>query len=138
MKFIYRILLIFIIIVFVFLVFFVEECIRLELNLYDKPLVKLKVEEIHSLGFTVRYEYDLNQMSEDLVQYTISKKIFKTMFKGNVWQWSKDTKEENIKKIITENNYTIVDVRTKEEFDSGHLVDAINIPEEELEKYLKY
>ena len=45
-KFIYRILLIFTIIVFVFLVFFVEECIRLELNLYDKPLVKLKVEDI--------------------------------------------------------------------------------------------
>lgn len=87
-------------------------------------------------GFTVRYEYDLNQMSEDLVQYTISKKTFKTMFKGNVWQWAKDTKEENIKKIIAENNYTIVDVRTKEEFDSGHLVDAINIPEEELEKNL--
>ena len=105
MKFIYRILLIFTIIVFVFLVFFVEECIRLELNLYDKPLVKLKVEEIksnnkniyieeiHSLGFTVRYEYDLNQKSEDLVQYTISKK-------RNMWQWSKDTKEENIKKKL--------------------------------------
>ena len=46
MKFIYRILPIFIIIVFAFLVFFVEECIRLELNLYDKPLVKLKVEDI--------------------------------------------------------------------------------------------
>ena len=45
-KFIYRILLIFTIIVFVFLVFFVEECIRLEINLYDKPLVKLKVEDI--------------------------------------------------------------------------------------------
>ena len=47
-KFIYRMLQIFIIIVFVFLVFFVEECIRLELNLYDKPLVKLKVEKIKS------------------------------------------------------------------------------------------
>lgn len=96
MKFIYRMLIIFIIIVFVFLVFFVEECIRLELNLYDKPLVKLKVEEImsnnkniyieeiHSLGFAVRYEYDLNQKSEDLVQYTISKKTFKAILKGNV------------------------------------------------------
>jgi hypothetical protein len=47
-KFIYRTLLIFIIIVFAFLVFFVEECIRLEINLYDKPLVKLKIEEIKS------------------------------------------------------------------------------------------
>lgn len=47
-KFIYRILPIFIIIVFAFLVFFFEECIRLKLNLYDKPLVKLKVEEIKS------------------------------------------------------------------------------------------
>ena len=111
MKLIYRILLIFIIIAFAFLVFFVEECIRLELNLYDKPLVKLKVEEIksnnkniyieeiHSLGFTIRYEYDLNQKSEDLVQYTISEKTFKVILKGNVWQRSKDTKEENINLI---------------------------------------
>ena len=31
-------------------------------------------------------------------------------------------------KIVEENNYTIVDVRTKEEYETGHIKDAINIP----------
>ena len=70
MKFIYRILLIFIIIVFAFLVFFVEECIRLELNLYDKPLVKLKVEEIKSNNKNIYIEEiqaeDQKQVLENL------------------------------------------------------------------------
>lgn len=35
--------------------------------------------------------------------------------------------------IIKENNYIIVDVRTKEEFASGHVVNAINIPLDDLE-----
>lgn len=34
--------------------------------------------------------------------------------------------------IIKENNYIIVDVRTKEEFASGHVVNAINIPLDDL------
>lgn len=40
--------------------------------------------------------------------------------------------EEAMKKIISENNYIIVDVRTKEEYDTKHVVGAINIPYEEI------
>lgn len=43
---------------------------------------------------------------------------------------SKENSE--LQKIIDENNYIIVDVRTKEEFDEGHLKDALNIPYEEI------
>ena len=38
------------------------------------------------------------------------------------------SKEDMINKIIKENNYIIVDVRTKNEYDSGHIKGAINIP----------
>lgn len=40
----------------------------------------------------------------------------------------KKTKEEIINDVINENNYLIVDVRTEEEYNSGHVVDSINIP----------
>lgn len=62
------------------------------------------IEEIYSLGFKVKYEYNINQKSDDLIQ-----------------------------NIINENNYIIIDVRTKKEFEQGHLVDAINIPIEKLD-----
>ena len=44
------------------------------------------------------------------------------------------TSEEKIKleTIIQENNYIIVDVRTKEEYDELHIQDAINIPYNEI------
>lgn len=32
------------------------------------------IEEIYSLGFKVKYEYNNNQKSDDLIQYIISKK----------------------------------------------------------------
>ena len=38
-------------------------------------------------------------------------------------------KENNkIQEIKNANNYILVDVRTKEEYDEGHLKDALNIP----------
>ena len=45
-----------------------------------------------------------------------------------------DTKAEKIKKLMKENEYTIIDVRTNEEYKEGHLVDSINIPYDEIEK----
>ncbi len=36
-------------------------------------------------------------------------------------------------KIVEENNYVIVDVRTKEEYDTGHIKDSINIPVDDIE-----
>lgn len=39
-----------------------------------------------------------------------------------------EVKEMTLDEILKENNYIIVDVRTKEEYESGHVVGAINIP----------
>ena len=40
----------------------------------------------------------------------------------------------DFKKIMSENEYTIIDVRTKEEYELSHIVDAINIPYDEIDK----
>ncbi len=46
---------------------------------------------------------------------------------------SNNQKEETEwEEILKENNYIIVDVRTKEEYDEGHVVDAVNIPYDEI------
>lgn len=36
--------------------------------------------------------------------------------------------ELDYKKVMNENEYIIIDVRTKEEYDEGHIKNAINIP----------
>ena len=43
------------------------------------------------------------------------------------------TKEEQLKEIIEKNNYIIVDVRTKEEYEEQHVENAINIPYDEID-----
>lgn len=43
-----------------------------------------------------------------------------------------NSKDEEIKKIMQENEHIIIDVRTQEEYESGHLVGAINIPYDQL------
>lgn len=42
--------------------------------------------------------------------------------------------EVDLDKLMSENNYVIVDVRTKEEYDELHVVDAVNIPYDEIGK----
>lgn len=42
------------------------------------------------------------------------------------------TKEVN--EIVEDDDLIIIDVRTKEEYDSGHIPNAINIPYDEIEK----
>ena len=41
---------------------------------------------------------------------------------------------EEYKEIIAENDHVIIDVRTKEEYEEGHLVDSVNIPYNEITK----
>jgi rhodanese-related sulfurtransferase len=41
-------------------------------------------------------------------------------------------KTAEYKKLMAENDYVIIDVRTKEEYDEEHIKDAINIPYEEI------
>ena len=37
-----------------------------------------------------------------------------------------------MKELMAENEYIIIDVRTKEEYSTGHIKDAINIPYDEI------
>ena len=39
-----------------------------------------------------------------------------------------------IQQILEENNYIIVDVRTKEEYEEGHVKESINIPYDEIDE----
>lgn len=43
---------------------------------------------------------------------------------------------EEIEKIMSENEYIIIDVRTNEEYSESHIVEAINIPYDEIESNL--
>lgn len=43
-----------------------------------------------------------------------------------------NSKSDEIEKLMSENEYIIIDVRTKEEYDGGHLVDSVNIPYDEI------
>lgn len=47
-----------------------------------------------------------------------------------------NSSKNEVEKLMEENEYIIVDVRAKEEYDEGHLVDAINIPYNELDDSL--
>jgi len=44
------------------------------------------------------------------------------------------SKYEKLKEVMKSENYIIIDVRTKEEYDEGHIVGSINIPYEEISK----
>ena len=47
---------------------------------------------------------------------------------------SKDEGKLDIKKLMKENEYIIVDVRTKSEYDESHIKDAINIPHDDIDE----
>ena len=45
--------------------------------------------------------------------------------------------EDSMKKLMAENEYIILDVRTKEEYNEGHIVDSVNIPYDIINKDTK-
>ncbi len=47
---------------------------------------------------------------------------------------SKTNQENTLDKILKENNYVVVDVRTKEEYQDSHVKDSINIPYDEIDE----
>ena len=47
---------------------------------------------------------------------------------------SEENEKLNLETVMKENEYIIVDVRTKEEYDVGHLVEAINIPYDQIDE----
>lgn len=42
--------------------------------------------------------------------------------------------KEVLERVIEENNYIVVDVRTKEEYEIGHVKGALNIPYDEIDE----
>ena len=47
------------------------------------------------------------------------------------------SKEETVYDFIKDKKYVVIDVRTKEEYEQGHVKDAINIPYDELDSNLE-
>lgn len=47
---------------------------------------------------------------------------------------TKEGKQNKLDSILSKNNYIIVDVRTKEEYDTGHVKGSINIPYDVIDK----
>mgnify|MGYP004671839135 FL=1 len=47
---------------------------------------------------------------------------------------NKEKESNTLEEILKENNYIIVDVRTKEEYDTSHIVGAINIPYDTIDE----
>ena len=47
---------------------------------------------------------------------------------------SGDNKKEMLEKVLKEGNYIVVDVRTSEEYETGHVKDSINIPYDEIDE----
>ena len=43
-----------------------------------------------------------------------------------------ESKEKSLEEVLKENNYIVVDVRTKEEYETGHVKGALNIPYDEI------
>ncbi len=41
---------------------------------------------------------------------------------------------KTLKDVLKEKNYIVIDVRTKEEYDTGHVKDSLNIPYDEIEE----
>ena len=46
----------------------------------------------------------------------------------------KETRDQMIERVLQEGNYVIVDVRTKEEYETAHIKGAINIPYDEIDE----
>jgi len=48
-----------------------------------------------------------------------------------------NNESKKIQKLMEENDYVIIDVRTKEEYDEQDMVDAINIPYDEIDENIE-
>lgn len=53
---------------------------------------------------------------------------------GYIKHKKKEESSNDLDKVLSEENYLIVDVRTKEEYDDGHVVGAILLPYDEIDE----
>lgn len=47
------------------------------------------------------------------------------------------TKNSALEEVLKNNNYIVVDVRTKEEYDTGHVVNSVNIPVDSIDENIE-
>lgn len=50
---------------------------------------------------------------------------------------SNDSKKQSLEDIISNKEYIVIDVRTKEEYNSGHVKDSINISFDEIDESIE-
>ena len=62
------------------------------------------------------------------------KKFFIVLFMGLFLCGCSKVEEKSVETLMKENEYIIVDVRTKEEYEELHVEDAINIPYDEIDE----
>lgn len=55
--------------------------------------------------------------------------------KTNETKEEKQTSDIDYKEVLKDDNYLIIDVRTKEEYNESHIKGAINIPYDEINEY---
>ena len=61
------------------------------------------------------------------------KKILLVLFSALLLVTGCEKQLSELDKIVEENNYIVVDVRTKEEYETGHVKDSINIPVDDIQ-----
>ena len=62
------------------------------------------------------------------------KKLLLVILSGLLLVTGCEKQLSELDKIVEENNYVIVDVRNKDEYDTGHVKDAINIPVDTIDE----
>jgi rhodanese-related sulfurtransferase len=62
------------------------------------------------------------------------KKIFYILLASLLLVTGCQKQQSELDKIVNENNYVIVDVRTKDEYDTGHVKDSLNIPVDSIDQ----
>ena len=99
----------------------------------NKHISLLVITNMFTIGLVlIGYYYSLINLQECLMKKIIITVICCLLLIGCGNTNEVDKRDEMIKTIIDGGNYIIVDVRTKEEYDEGHVVDAINIPVDEI------
>lgn len=65
-------------------------------------------------------------------KYLVALFLVTFIFGCSIQKTTDGSKDEALEKIVMEENYVVLDVRTKEEYEEGHVVDAIHIPYDEI------
>lgn len=74
-------------------------------------------------------------MTKSIVKFLVVVCVF-TMICGCDSGKKVDDAKSNLESVLSQNNYVVIDVRTKEEYDAGHVKGALNVPYDEIDESL--